>query len=741
MRLLPRSTSLAAELVIVLVTLVVSTTVALTVVAYRSSVENLEAAARAAIRAAVNDREQAITQVLTVRRRSAEGLLASARALCGEPIDGGRFGWALDCVRPMIEKFHTAGGASGSELWYRQRLLARSGGRISHLEPNATGLAGVIKHADGAVGFQLQVTDGDLILFADFDLGEFGPLLRNRIGLGGGDVFLVDESGHSLMIAPDADIPPTMSVESVQNCLRGSSDTVAPDQRGVVAFQAFRPVPALGPVCITARIAAAEVLAPAELLWQQLAWRGVVFAVLGALMSLLAAHWIAAPVRRLAASADKLRQGKFEHGISVAGPSEVRALGLAIRAMATDLDRLITREQAARQEAQDAAKSKDQFLAIISHELRTPLSAILGWSEVLRTLRLDEEATTRGLDSIQRSAEAQKRLLDDLLDVSRIVSHQLRVVSNTVDVSRAVDAAVDALRPVAVEKNVRIEFSHDSSPLLVRGDAERLQQIVSNLTSNAVKFTLPGGSVRVALQRSGASATLTVADSGIGISGALLPHVFEWFRQGDSARTRRYSGLGLGLGIVRQLVELHGGEVHAESAGEGRGATFVVTLPLLDADASTIATPHESQGQTVYNRRLEAVRVLLVEDDEEMRAMVRAALEAAGAHVHAVASAPQARQVLSENCPDVLISDIAMPDEDGYSLIRSLRASDVHVPAIALTAYAGVEDTEEARAAGFQVHITKPVTPAHLIDAVAELALASQSKALELTATSETRPA
>jgi signal transduction histidine kinase len=726
-RFLPRSISLAAELVIVLVSLIVATTVALTVVAYRSSVENLEAGARAAIRTAVNDREHAITQLLTARRRSAEGVLASARSLCGEPIDRDRFGWALDCVRPMIEEFHTAGGASGSELWYRQRLLARSGAPVSHLAPNAAGLARVIRHAGGAVGSQLHVSDGDLVLFADFDLGEFGPLFKDPIGLGGGDVFLIDESGHSLMIPPGADIPPTMSIESVQSCLRGSSDIVAPDQRGVVAFQAFQPVPALGPVCITARIAAAEVLAPAELLRQQLVWGGVVFAVLGALISLLAAHWIAAPVRRLAASADTLRQGKFEHGISVAGPSEIRALGRAIGAMATDLDQLITREQAARQEAQDAARSKDQFIAIISHELRTPLSAILGWSEVLRTQRLNEQDTAHGLESIQRSAEAQKRLLDDLLDVSRIVSNQLRVVSNTVDVSRAAEAAVDSLRPVADGKNVRIEFRHDSSPLLVRGDAERLQQVVSNLTSNALKFTLPGGSVRVTLRRSGASATLTVADTGIGISRALLPHIFEWFRQGDSARTRRYSGLGLGLGIVRQLVELHGGVVHAESAGEGRGATFIVTLPLLDAQASTIAAPHEAPGQTVYSRRLEAVRVLLVEDDEDMRAMVRAVLEAAGAHVNAVASAPQARRVLSENCPDVLISDIAMPDEDGYSLIRSLRASDVHVPAIALTAYARVEDAEEARAAGFQVHLTKPVTPAHLIDTVAELALASLS--------------
>jgi CheY-like chemotaxis protein len=395
--------------------------------------------------------------------------------------------------------------------------------------------------------------------------------------------------------------------------------------------------------------------------------------------------------------------------------------------MATDLDSRITREQMARQEAQDAASSKDHFIAMISHELRTPLGAIMGWSEVLRTRRLDEASTARALESIQRSAEAQKRLLDDLLDVSRIVNKKLSVSSAVVDVSRAAEAAVDSLRPVADDKNVRVEFAGDAAPLLVRGDTERLQQVVWNLTANAVKFTPPGGCVRVALERSGDSAKLTVADTGIGISRSLLPHVFEWFRQGDSARTRRYSGLGIGLGIVRQLVELHDGTVHAESAGEGRGATFIVTLPLLPQPAASGPAVSDTIDRVVHTGKLQAVRVVLVEDNDDMRQMVAATLEASGASVTAVASAREGRLAVQDSPPDVVISDIAMPDEDGYSLIRSLRASGLQMPAIALTAYARAEDSQEARAAGFQVHLTKPVTGAQLIDAVAELAIASHT--------------
>jgi signal transduction histidine kinase len=598
---------------------------------------------------------------------------------------------------------------------------------------SSAGLADVRTRPDGSAHYQLHVAQGELRLVADFSLDEFRPLLDDRVGVNGGHVFLVAGDGQ-VLVAPhyvDAEAQPPMPLDAIQECLKGPREWVAPDHRGLDAFQAFSPVSGLGGVCLTAQLDAREALAPAQLLRQELGWRGAVFAALAALVSLMAARWIAAPVRRLAASADKLRHGKFEWGIPVGGPSEVRALGRSLRMMSSDLDRLITKEQTARREAQEAATAKDEFVAVVSHELRTPLNAILGWSEMLRTRPYDQETLSRGLAAIHRSAEAQRRLVDDLLDVSRMVAKQLRVGSDVVDLGSAVTTAVDSLRPQAEEKQVRLELACAQPLIAVRGDAERLQQIVWNLTSNAVKFTPAGGTVRVGLQRVGASARLTVADNGIGISRAVLPQIFDWFKQADSARTRRYTGLGLGLGIVRQLVELHGGDVHAESAGEGQGATFVVTLPAVEApDAGFVRDSVPvfelpQGGAEMFAQPLHSVRVLLVEDDEETRTMVQEALETAGARVTAVESAPKARQVVQQGVPDVLISDIAMPDEDGYSLIRSLRSSDVHVPAIALTAHARVEDALEATAAGFQVHLAKPVKPSSLVETVAGLAATS----------------
>jgi signal transduction histidine kinase len=723
-RFLPRSIALVPQLVIVLVGLVGATTIGLTVVAYSSFVHSLEAAARETVRAAVTSRTQTITELLIARRRSVEGLLASADSLCSEPVDDGRLAWSVDCLRPMVEKFHVAEAASGTDVRYRGRLLVREGTPVIRQPSAARGLARIVRAPDGMPNYQIEVGHGDLRLVADFDLRGFASLFASGIGTRGGAVSLIDGTGQALLVTGDAREPVSAHSQVAGGCAPDSDGLRVRNDAGVESFRATAALPALGVACIEAQIPVTAALAPAESLRAELIRRGVLFAALAAFISLAAAYWIAAPVRRLATSADALRQGKFEHGISVAGPSEVRALGLALRAMATDLDRLITREQMARREAEAADRTKDQFIAMVSHELRTPLSAILGWSELLRTRKLSEDLSGRGLEAIHRSAEAQKRLVDDLLDVSRIATNQLRVATDTVDLCLVVEAVLDSLRPTAVEKQVTIEYVRDGSPLRVRGDAERLQQVVGNLVSNAVKFTPSPGSVRVALERVGMAAQLSVSDTGIGISRDLLPRIFEWFGQGDTASTRRYAGLGLGLGIVKQLVHLHDGEVHAESAGEGRGSTFRVTLPLIDMPASTTEPRAVQTPETAIARKpLHDVRVLLVEDDEDMGRMVRVALESAGAQVACATSAPQAREALRESAPDVLISDIAMPDEDGYSLIRSLRAAGVRVPAIALTAYARHEDAVEAVSAGFQIHIPKPVTPARLIGTVAELAL------------------
>jgi signal transduction histidine kinase len=326
-------------------------------------------------------------------------------------------------------------------------------------------------------------------------------------------------------------------------------------------------------------VAYADVLDAAERLRTNLIRGGIVFALFGAVLSLLAAHRISAPVRRLARSARSIQAGNFTEPIPIGGPSEVRALGEALRAMATALSRIVTTEQSARHDAEAANQSKDRFLAIVSHELRTPLNAVLGWTRLLSTGYLPETRRRRALDAIERNAQVQQQLVEDLLDVSRIVAGRLRMARVPVHLAPVVEAALEAVRPAAIEKNIALDASLRDDPV-VPGDAQRLQQIVANLLSNAVKFTPSGGSVSVMLRRIRDEAELIVVDTGIGIAPEFLPNVFDWFRQRDPAVRRSDTGLGLGLGLVKQLVELHGGTASVTSAGEGQGATFIVRLPL-----------------------------------------------------------------------------------------------------------------------------------------------------------------
>jgi signal transduction histidine kinase/ActR/RegA family two-component response regulator len=434
----------------------------------------------------------------------------------------------------------------------------------------------------------------------------------------------------------------------------------------------------------------------------------------------VAAHWIAAPVRRLALSARKLQTGQFERPLPLGGPSEVRALGRAFNAMSNDLAELVAQEQTARRYAEDANRAKDDLLATVSHELRTPLTSVLGWAQMLIARDGPPDRLRHGLSVIERSARAQSRLIDDLLDVSRITANRLRMTREPVPLAPLIEAALDQVRPQAEEKRLEIRTDLSGSGL-VRGDPRRLDQVVCNLVGNAIKFTEPPGHIAVRLERVDRNMVLTVSDTGVGIPSTFLPYVFEWFRQADP-RSRSQSGLGLGLGIVRHLVQLHGGSVRAESPGTGHGATFIVTLPVFEpAMLVPDVVQRKHLATLTIAHRLDAARVLVVEDDEDARELVRMTLEDAGAYVETVASASDARREMLSGPPDVLISDIRMAEEDGYSLVRSLRAAGIATPAIALTAYARHEDADEARAAGFQIHLAKPVDAGRLVEAVATL--------------------
>ncbi|HVG09717.1 MAG TPA: response regulator [Thermoanaerobaculia bacterium] len=402
---------------------------------------------------------------------------------------------------------------------------------------------------------------------------------------------------------------------------------------------------------------------------------------------------------------------------------------------------LLVREQEARKQAEEANRIKDEFLATLSHELRTPLNAILGWAQVLRTGKVDESTTARALEAVERNARAQAQLISDLLDVSRIITGKLRLELKPVEIPRIIDAALDSVRPAADAKGIRIRVTLDRGiggigPLM--GDPDRLQQVIWNLLSNAIKFTPQGGSVEVRLGQSEGQAEIAVQDTGSGVRPDFVPYVFDRFRQAESSTTRQYGGLGLGLSIVRHMVELHGGTVSVESPGEGQGSTFTVRLPIrlgiedgmMEGMLATLTErrqrPAEDVPDLVRSKILTGLRVLVMDDEADTRDLLVTALEQCGAQVTAVPSVPDALASLDRVLPDVLLSDIGVPGEDGYSLIRKLRLRSAelggNLPAAAVTAYARSEDRIRALAAGFQAHLAKPIDPAELVATIAALA-------------------
>ncbi len=387
---------------------------------------------------------------------------------------------------------------------------------------------------------------------------------------------------------------------------------------------------------------------------------------------------------------------------------------------------LLEREHQARVEAQAANRAKDEFLATLSHELRTPLNAILGWAQLLGGGQLSPETAARAVEIIERNTRLQAQLIDDLLDLSRIITGKLRLEQKVVEVRSIVDAALESVLPAATGKRVALVREGGDDRDAIFCDPTRLQQVLWNLLSNAIKFTPSGGRVTLAVEREDSSIALAVKDTGIGIEPDFLPHVFDRFRQQDPASTRKHGGLGLGLSIVRHLVELHGGSVEAFSDGAGCGATFVVRVPVSPVTAGDDGDGGvEGQPAQDHQPSLVGIDVLVVDNDADARSLIATILEGRGAEVRAVESAAAALAAIAARRPDVLLSDIAMPGEDGYALIRQIRQNEPPavppLPAAALTAYASIGDRAQALHAGFQTHLAKPIEPARLTTIVAAL--------------------
>jgi signal transduction histidine kinase len=434
-----------------------------------------------------------------------------------------------------------------------------------------------------------------------------------------------------------------------------------------------------------------------------------------------------------AGAADYLVKGQIDAALLE------RAIRYAIQQKRSEAQRVqLVREQEARAQAEEANRLKDEFLATVSHELRSPLNAIQGWAELLLDGGLDEQNATRAVETIARHTRAQNQLISDLLDVSRIITGKLHFETAPVDLAQAIEAALETVRPAAEAKGVELRQRLDPKGGLVLGDDTRLRQVVWNLLSNAIKYTPRGGHIETRLERDGAEVAIIVRDTGEGIGADFLPHIFERFRQADGATTRRHGGLGLGLAIVRHLIEAHGGRVSAASGGVGQGAILKVTLPLMvlpNADPSNAECGVRSVGSTseqsaTHNPQfaiLEGVRVLVVDDESDARELLKLALVTRGAEVRVGASASDALDIMGQWRPDVFVNDIGMPDEDGYELMRKVRALPAErggqTPAVALTGYFSVNAAKRSLAAGYQIFMPKPVNLTELATAIARLAV------------------
>jgi signal transduction histidine kinase/CheY-like chemotaxis protein len=490
---------------------------------------------------------------------------------------------------------------------------------------------------------------------------------------------------------------------------RGAGTHTGPLQSGgPVYISAFHSSSGTPPLIVAVSLTQAEVLGP----WQRQLWSAVgVFAALALTLALV----MRVLFRQMNARA------RVEHELS-----EIQRLEAArLRDTNERLEQALEREQRARRETETASYLKDEFLMTVSHELRTPLTAIYGWARMLGTDGLPGEKRTRALAAIERNARAQTRLIDDLLDVSRAISGKLRLDARPVNVADVVLGAAETLGPALEAKSIRFEPDIDPAIDTVVLDPDRVQQVVWNLLSNAIKFTPDRGTVRLSLRRVDSNLEIAVTDTGVGIESDFLPYVFERFRQADAGSRRRYGGLGLGLAIVRHLVELHGGTVSAHSVGEGQGATFRVLLPIrtarVDSERASVAPP--SEAIPLSAARLDGLRVLVVDDEPDARELFASILEASGATVLVASSASDAFDLLTNEGAQVLLSDLEMPGEDGYELLRRVRTNQRIPPmvAVAVTAYARAADRRRALAAGFDWHLAKPIEPTELIAVIASL--------------------
>jgi signal transduction histidine kinase len=700
----------------------VGLTAVVAIFAYRAAHDTMVEQAVHSVALVAQSRDRELRTLLERRQQRIEGFLASLQSLCAERNPSGSLGYEDLCLRTAVGGLHRSERAVMTEVRYRDKRRVLFGERPT-IEPPFPGQLAQIEARAGRGGYAMRAVRGFTTVDIHFGLEDINAIFEDRAGLeANGEAFLTDSLGYRLTNAPYAaatDFPVRMP--TIDPCLKGTAQAaLTSDYRSVEVISGVNPTTVAGRGCIVANLTYNDATLPIRRLASLLTYAAILLGLLGGAVSAVLAGFATRHIKRLALAASTLAKGDLDAPVPIKGTAEVRKLALSLSRMAAAIRDLVRREQSARLHAEAASRTKDDFLATLSHELRTPLNAILGWASILARTDSDRSRVAHAVHVIERNARVQSQMIEELLDVSRIATGRVRLSLADVNVATAADAALEAVRPAADAKGVTLYKSIAPDAAMIRADPRRLQQIIWNLLSNAVRFTPSGGRVDVVARTAGAQIEIVVADTGAGIAPEFLPHVFERFRQGDSSTTRTHGGLGLGLAIVRDLVEMHGGSVFAESPGESRGTTVTVRLPAIAARGAGEPAP---LGPGTLPR-LRGANVLVVDDDPDAREVLRTILEDAGARVTTSSSARETRDLFAAARPDLLIADIGMPEEDGYSLmisIRSLETGSTHVPAIALTAHTRPEDVEHALASGFQMHIAKPFDSNRLVASVASL--------------------
>ena len=714
--------SLRASLAAALVVVNVGLAAVVAVFAYQAAHDVMVDQAVGAVAGVARSRERELERLLERRQQRLDGFLASLQSLCAERNPSGTLGLEDQCMRAAVVGLHRSERATTTQIRYRERLRLTLGERTA-IDPPMPGQLARIDGRSGRGHYAMRADRGSLAVEALFDLEDINLIFEDRAGLEeNGETFLTDALGYRLtteQFAAPSGFPVEMA--TVKQCLSGATQAMrTTDYRSVDVISGVRPT-ALANGCIVANVTYDNTTLPLRRLGTMMTYSAAVLGLLAGIVSAIVAGLVTRPIKRLATAARGLGEGNLDVPVPVAGASEIRQLSKTLSNMATSIRDLVRREQTLRMQAEAASRMKDDFLATLSHELRTPLNAILGWASILARTDQDRARVSHAVRVIERNARVQSQMVEELLDVSRIATGRVKLNVSDVLVAPAIDAAMESVRPAAEAKNVALRKQLDPAVKTTRADARRLQQIIWNLLSNAVRFTPAGGHVDVSVRNADPGfLEIIVSDTGCGIDAEFLPHVFERFRQADSSTTRIHGGLGLGLAIVHDLVGMHGGTVHADSAGVGKGTTFTVRLPA--------SAPRKSDAKPAAwlqsEPRLTGANVLVVDDDADAREVLRMILEEAGAKVTTASSARETREVFPKVHPNLLIADIGMPEEDGYSLIVSIRNQEkaiADVPAIALTAHTRPEDVEHALASGFQIHMAKPIDSSQLVDSIASL--------------------